>query len=333
MKIYHIVIFFLLISFTSCNDAVESPYPNVTPVQKSGLPTKGRSSAVSFVINDKAYITLGRTGLRTGKVADVWQYDPDNDSWSQKANFPGIGRVKAIAQVVDGKAYVGLGFDSDSTVYKPNSYLNDFWMYNPDNDTWIRKTDFPGTKKNNVYYSDACVSFVYGHYIIVGSGFDGYSFRPQFWKYDTTNDQWEQLSDFPYYGRAAATACTDGERYFFGSGYNTRSRKDWWEYFPATDSWKEKESLPENGRENAVSFSTENRFFVATGRHFGGTLTTNEFKSDILEYDADNNCWYRRGNLAQGRENAICFVIKNKAYIGFGDNDEEVFNDLWCIEP
>lgn len=42
----------------------------------------------------------------------------------------------------------------------------------------------------------------------------------------------------------------------------------------------------------------------------------------------------KRGNLpAKGRENAISFVIGNKGYIGLGDDDYELMNDLWCFEP
>ena len=33
------------------------------------------------------------------------------------------------------------------------------------------------------------------------------------------------------------------------------------------------------------------------------------------------------------RENAISFVINDRAYIGFGENDHTVLNDLWSFEP
>lgn len=83
-----------------------------------------------------------------------------------------------------------------------------------------------------------------------------------------------------------------------------------------------------------MGMSIGNRYFVATGRHFAGNLTGGHLKDDVVEYDAGKNVWYLRGVLpGGGRENAISFVINGKGYIGFGENDEGVLNDLWSFEP
>ena len=63
-------------------------------------------------------------------------------------------------------------------------------------------------------------------------------------------------------------------------------------------------------------------------------LLNKSVKDDVVEYDAGKNVWYLRGVLpGGGRENAISFVINGKGYIGFGENDEGVLNDLWSFEP
>ena len=93
--------------------------------------------------------------------------------------------------------------------------------------------------------------------------------------------------------------------------------------------------MPDNGRNDALSFSINNRFFVSTGRHWGGNLTGGHLFSDVMEYDATRNVWYNnRGDIPGGaRENAVCFVINGKGYIGQGENDTDIINDFWSFEP
>ncbi len=320
--------FFSVFVFAACNNAVESPYPNISFKKMNSLPGNGRSAAVAFAVNGKGYITLGRNSSGEA-LNDCWQFDPSTESWQQKDSFPGIARVKALAVTVEDKVYVGLGFNNKFGVYSDQSaYLKDFWMYDPANDTWIQKDSFPGSG------TDACISFEYNGNIYIGSGFDGHGFSKELWKYITTDDTWSRLENMPLDSRVGSVVCKTGNRIFFGTGYRTLNENDWWEYFPETDSWKKRKSMPDNGREDAVSLSIGNRLFVSTGKHFGGTLTRGYFYNDILEYDAIRDVWYDRGKLpAEARENAISFTINGKGYIGFGDNDKQVFNDLWCFEP
>ncbi|MPN35571.1 hypothetical protein SDC9_183069 [bioreactor metagenome] len=92
--------------------------------------------------------------------------------------------------------------------------------------------------------------------------------------------------------------------------------------------------MPDAGRINALSFSAENRFFVATGRHFAGEHTGGHLKSDLMEYNVSENHWTKVGDIpGGGRENAVSFVLQNKVYIGFGENEKEILNDLWYFEP
>lgn len=53
-----------------------------------------------------------------------------------------------------------------------------------------------------------------------------------------------------------------------------------------------------------------------------------------MEYDAISDKWSKVGYFpGGGRENAINFVLSNKVYMGFGENESEVLDDLWCFEP
>lgn len=318
-----------------CNSAEDSPYPELVLQNENLSLIPERATAVSFTIGDKAYIAFGRTaGHGSDGYTDIWEYNPATKTATAKTVFPGTGRVGAIAGVVDGKAYMGLGFNPAKTVYDATGRLDDFWMFDPANNSWTPKAGFPKRTSGETSPVVASVSFVYQKWVYVITDFDTYSFSKEVWRYDTQTDKWEQLNSFPGRHRTGAVMCHDGQRYFFGTGYVVDNMNDWWEYFPATDTWKERKPMPDKGRYNAVAFSVGNRFFVATGRKFGGSLTDGIIYDDILEYDANKNGWYKRGKIPTGgRENAVAFVLNNKAYIGFGENEGLMYNDLWSFNP
>ena len=328
MNFSKLFLYLLFVSlFLSCNEMVDSPYPPISFQKVTSMPGTGRASASAFVIDGKGYVALGRTEVRSGALNDCWQYDPLQDKWAQKAQFPGIARVKAIAAVVNGKAYVGLGYNIAKSVYTGGN-LHDFWMYDPILNNWTQKMDYPSTA------TDACVSFVLNNCVYVGEGFNESAFTNEFWKYNPDQDSWVRLNDFPALSRMGAIVCADDEHVYFGTGFRVGNYNDWWEYFPTTDSWMKRKEMPDKGRENALSFSINNRFFVSTGRHWGGPQTGGGVLSDVMEYDAIRNVWYNRGDIPGGaRENAVCFVINGKGYIGQGENDTDIINDFWSFEP
>ncbi len=321
-----IVLVFFILLVVSCQDAEESPYPAVQFQSKTTPTAVGRSSAVGFAIGDKGYVTLGRSGKNGGALVDCWEYNPSTDSWTQKMDFKGAARVNAIAEVINNQAYVGLGVQVGGSAYNSNVLLNDFWCFDPVANTWTQKADYPDKAPNN------CISFVANAKIYAGFGFDGWNFTNRLWCYDPVQNTWKQMGETPLHKRFGAVACTDGEKVFIGTGFDTASKNDWWEYVPATDTWKQRCSLPYPGRENSVALAIGNRFFVSTGRYFHGPLTGGRLFSDLLEYDAVRNQWYVRGEIPE-RENAIAFTIAGKGYIGFGENDSTVLNDLWSFEP
>lgn len=324
---------FILVLTGCMGNLSESPYPDITFTPKSVMPGVGRASAVGFAINGKGYVALGRTAMRSGALNDCWEYNPDSDKWTQKASFPGKARVKAIGVGLNGKAYIGLGYDISGKIYANNYDLKDFWCFDPNINNWSQLADYPSK------YTDACISMVFKDEIYVGFGFDGFGFSRDFWKYNPMNNVWKELEGFPGPERVGGTMCTDGERVFFGTGFNTYNQNDWWEYFPTTDTWKELLRMPDTGRENGLSVSIKDkdlksRYFVTTGRRFAGEMTGGGVKSDMMEYDPIRCAWYKRGDIPNGgRENALIFTINGKGYVGFGENSSTVMNDFWCFEP
>jgi N-acetylneuraminic acid mutarotase len=93
-------------------------------IQRSDLGGLPRNSAVGFSLGDKGYIGTGTVYDSScscgGASNDIWEYDPQADSWNQKINFGGEARRNAVGFSVGDKAYIGLG-----------TGFSDFWEYDP----------------------------------------------------------------------------------------------------------------------------------------------------------------------------------------------------------
>src|ERR1700680_533032 len=102
-------VFFLFTLFSCGKNSI--PYTQDGDwAAESQLNGPARSEAVSFVINNFAYVGTGWDGLNT-RYTDFWKYDPAGNVWSQVTSMPGAGRSSAIAFSANGKGYVGTGYD------------------------------------------------------------------------------------------------------------------------------------------------------------------------------------------------------------------------------
>lgn len=82
-----------------------------------------RNNAVAFASGGKGYVA---TGGQNTSGADVWEYDPSEDLWTQKSDLEGTARYGAVAFTVDDKGYVLTGFKGSSMS------LDDVWRFEPD---------------------------------------------------------------------------------------------------------------------------------------------------------------------------------------------------------
>lgn len=326
MKQNVIVVFLFALLLHGCNQAAKSPYPDIQWEKKKDIPLAGLSSAAAASINNKAYVVFGRKAASSSYTNELWEYDATTDNWTQKKSCPGIPRVNGICIALNGKIYAGLGFSG--TNYNDESYLGDFWMYDPATDEWEQKADYP------TYSTDKCAGFIHDNKIFAGIGFHGTEFGAYYYRYDPENDTWTQLDRTTAYHRSASVACNSNSRIFMGTGYKTYNLNDWWEYYPGSETMKRLKDMPDEGRSCAVALCVNDRFFVSTGKYFRGDQNGGGLKSDICEYDPVRNVWYKRGNMpAPARENAVSFTINGKGYIGLGESENGLLNDLWCFEP
>lgn len=70
--------------------------------QKSDFGGDPRTGATAFSIGNKGYIGTGYKGYDAGTTyyKDFWEYDPDNNNWTQKTDFGGSKRYNAVGSAL-----------------------------------------------------------------------------------------------------------------------------------------------------------------------------------------------------------------------------------------
>lgn len=306
--------FFILIIFT--NVLIYKVNAQNIWTQKSDFPGLGKFAAVSFTIEDEAYVSTGYDPISGQWSQEVWQYNPVTNSWIQKADFAGGDRQLAVGFSINGKGYIGLG-DVHST---------DFWEYDPNNDTWTQKADFPGGERIEA------VGFSIGNKGYIGTGFDLPTIFNDFWEYDPCIDTWTQKANLPV-ALHRAVGFPIGAKGYIGTGGNidTGYLKDFWEYDPEFNTWTQKADFGGEGRHGAVGFSIGNKGYIGTGFSIAPVPLN---YSDFWEYDPATDSWEQKTDFGgDARCFAIGFSVCNKGYIGIGGqfsiNPPPPFTDIW----
>lgn len=117
--------------------------------QKASVGGSKRRAAMSFVLNNKAYILSGNNNgvMQT----DMWVYDDAANTWTEKTkiynysddsyddDYGTIARQNGVTFIMNNLAYLTCG---------ENGSLNSTtWQYDPATDRWLEKTAFEGTAR------------------------------------------------------------------------------------------------------------------------------------------------------------------------------------------
>lgn len=282
-----------------------------------------RSNATMFTINGKGYVGTGYDG--SDRLNDFWEYNPDQNFWTQKADFPGPPRSAAVGFSAAGKGYLGTGYNDDIQ----GDYLDDFWAYDPETNSWQQVADFGGSARYGA------VAFSLGSYGYVGTGNDD-NYLKDFWRYDPGADQWSQIVSIPGEKRMDATAFVINDTAYVGTGTNNGLYEaDFWSYEPE-GGWTRLHNIDEDEDEetlaiprgNALGFSLNGKGYITLGERSG-------VRSDIWEYDPVTDTW--SDDLANfegtSRRDAVGFAIGDRAYLGTGTNGSSRYDDFWAFDP
>jgi hypothetical protein len=289
-----------------------------TWTQKADFGGVAREGATGFSIGNKGYIGLGAEYPISYK--DFWEYDPDANTWTQKADFGGHGRLYAVGFTIAGKGYVGTG---QSGTFPNYTYYKDFWEYDPNLNTWTRKSDFGGTARYGA------VGFSIDNKGYLGTGVDASLIdKKDFWEFDPIQNIWTQKTDFGGTERKWATGLTIGAKGYVGTGGHDILFKDFWEYDPSTNTWVQKADFGGSARQVPASFGIGNKGYIGTGENENGSL------KDFWEFDPTSNTWSQKSDFRGGKVNqATGFSIGSNGYIGTGVNVSSYRKDFWEYTP
>jgi N-acetylneuraminic acid mutarotase len=100
--------------------------------RKADFPGAARDYAIGLSLGNRGYLSLGLLNIGTPLTLakDVWEYDPQSDSWSQKTDFAGQARAMSIGFVLGSYLYLGTGNDANA------QNLSDIWRARPSATGW-----------------------------------------------------------------------------------------------------------------------------------------------------------------------------------------------------
>ncbi len=230
--------------------------------QKADFPSG--TSVTNYSIATSAWAILGLEGTQ-----ETWAYDFDGNTWVQKADFPGVARYTGFCFPLQGKVYFGGGVVLDPD----RSYTVDFWEYDPQDDVWTRKADFPAIGREHA------ASFNIGGYGFVGMGFsldevENTTFYVDFWRFDPLDDSGGTDTRGNPIGawteRAEAPAATRFIGYTIDNMGFVFSQNRFFIYNPELNSWSLSPVFSAVERFNAAGFALNGRAYIGTGIYDSG---------------------------------------------------------------
>ncbi|RAJ02632.1 galactose oxidase-like protein [Chitinophaga skermanii] len=311
----------LLVALAACQKSSDSTETNGNWIKRSEFEGVARNEAVSFVIDNKAYVGTGFDG--ENRLKDFWMYDQASNYWSQKADFPGAARSSAIGMAIGSKGYIGTGYDGTNK-------LADFYEYNPTTNAWEKKADFTGSGRYGA------TAFAINNKGYITCGYDG-NYLKDFYEFEPTTNVWTKRESMGGTKRTDAVAFViDNKAYLVTGSNNGQNVNDLWVFDGS--AWTEKRKItnvsdddydnsydiPRNG---AIAFVMNNKGYVTLGSKSG-------LASDVWEYDPINDLWDTKTSFeGVARSGAVAFTLNNRGYVALGNSLSQQFDDLWEFDP
>ncbi|MEJ5089531.1 N-acetylneuraminate epimerase [compost metagenome] len=287
-----------------------------------------RSGAVSFLINNIAYVATGiaTEGQVSVRKKDIWAFNPTTETWSQRAEFPGVARNGAVAFAIGNNGYVGTGFDGTNA-------LSDFYKYDATANTWTKIADLPADASRY-----GAVAFSVGGFGYVGTGSRGNDNNTNvksFYRYNPTTNEWKAVESPLRSNRRNGFAFVINNIAYIGGGIdNTAYPEDFFKF--DGENWTPLNDLNRNDNSytyNLTRSSTSAFVLNNLGYVVGGLKST--VINTIWEYNPTTDVWNADNQVFQGsaRQDAVGFGINNVGYVTTGQNGSNKFYDTWKFVP
>lgn len=254
---------------------------------------------IELVSGGQYYIrAFGRNGSYI-RYSQDYLFTANHASFQPIADCP-VFRAYPATFSADGKGFV-VGGSSSSWPY---TYFNDVWEYDPQNNSWIEKSSFPGPPRSGA------TTFSVGDYayLVGGTYYDGGTiYRNDLWRYSPTDDEWVELANIPITG-TNWTAFSHGSNAYLLAGLQSG---EFWKYSVDDNIWISMTAVEES---TGQSFSsTLRKTSVKVGQRC--YVFTNQ-EDYAFEFDLVSENWMVLPT--HDIDPRYCFAIDGKIYIGKG---------------
>jgi hypothetical protein len=168
---------------------------------------------------NKAYVFIGD---------EFWEYNPQNNLWSQKADFPALWREH------DQRYSCFYNYENYICYIELNRERK-IWKYDIQNNEWTEDGIFPGNLNDNPWGNFSLKDANNGY---IGLAKD---FMNQFWKYDQNEKIWIDLGRIPINSHSFWGSTILNNKIYIAFGQNDEwyeySTNQVWEFDPAINKW------------------------------------------------------------------------------------------------
>jgi N-acetylneuraminic acid mutarotase len=348
-KTYFLLLFLAVtsVAYFSCNDEDDTELLG-NWVISSEFDGDARSGAVSFTIGDSAYIGFGMND-DDDYLYDLWRFTVSDEnptgSWTQRASLQDTahmyGRIAAVAFSVGTKAYVGTGYGYgyDGATFVNENYMNDFWEYDSQTNTWKQAASLPGDARRGA------IAFSINGKGYVGTGANGSGRMKDFYVYDPNTSSWAKMSDlnqsFPGGKREFASCFVINNKAYIVGGYGSTLVYDFYYFNADSGTWVKKRPLANSDdtyddnytilRQQGVGFALQGKGYITLGMNSSYKTRT------VWEYNPADDLWTEKTSFEKdARIQPVAFTIKNRAFVATGTtsgNGTGSLEDVYEFKP
>jgi N-acetylneuraminic acid mutarotase len=244
----------------------------------------------------------------------TFSFQSSAEQWVKRADLPGVGRHRACAAGIVNKGYMGTGHFNGTGV---ETYLADWWEFDPATNSWTQRADYPGNAGNGDCGNHA---WVYNNAVYVGLGENQHR---QLFKYNPLTNTWQAMTLAPSGINFQDTQemVVDNMAYFSSVSNGTL-----YSYNCDTDSWANVGPLPISWNYTFSAFTYDNKCFVKANQ-------------TMYMYDPVINTWYQvvSAGLFPGLalRGSAEFFVNDKFYVvgGHGGTFGSVTDEVWEFDP
>lgn len=306
-------------------------------------PMTGREGTISFSINEKVYIGLGKDG--TGSLlSDLYEYNTMTDKWKKQADLPSGGLTKASVFVIDDIAYIGLGYKGGgSTVANALPLYNEtseFWKYEPVNDKWTAIARFPGTERASALALTLNKKgYIFGGGNSKNNGTIRFAYFKDTWEFDPVKLSWTPKANFSGGERSEMFGINISDKAYLGSGQSLDSQTgtntglsktvlDMWGFDPIQNTWSQQPATSlGNISSSKIGFSIQNKGY------FGIFNSSNQLQILTFEPVKGFTSVALTSTIITDRNNAISTSTNNSGFFGLGSKNGFLYSDFYQFNP